>query len=268
MSHKHSPTSLKTPFLALSASFWPLLTSVAVFCLTSSVVMWFHYKLRVHFVILSVLLLISLMFIWWRDVIRERLLGYHTSKLELSLRYGVILFILSEVFFFISFFWAFYDSRLSPTVELGITWPPMGILPLEVYSIPLLNTVILLSSGVTITWAHHALMNNLYSVAVGSLFLTVLLGFYFLLIQYYEYCESSFTIADGVYGTTFFVSTGFHGLHVIIGASYLTYVLILMLKGYLTHNHHFSFEASAWYWHFVDVVWLFLYLSIYWWGSL
>lgn len=262
------PTSLKTPLVPLTASFWPLLTRVVVFSLTSSIVLWFHYKLSVYFVILSVLLLISLIFIWWRDVIRESLVGYHTSKLELSLRFGVILFILSEVFFFLSFFWAFYDSRLSPSVELGITWPPIGILPLEVYSIPLLNTVILLSSGVTITWSHHSLINNLFSTSVVSLGLTVLLGFYFLLIQYYEYAERAFTIADGIYGTTFFVRTGFHGLHVIIGATYLTYVLILILKGYLTYNHHFSFEAAAWYWHFVDVVWLFLYLSIYWWGSL
>lgn len=178
-------------------------------------------------------------------MIRERLLGYHTSKLELSFRSGVMLFILSEVFFFVSFFWAYYDGSLSPSVELGMLWPPFGILPLEVYSIPLLNTVILLSSGVTITWSHHALMNNLYSAAVSSLLFTVVLGFYFLYIQYLEYAESAFSIADGIYGSTFFVRTGFHGMHVMIGARFLLYVLVLIIRGILTFNHHFSFEAAA-----------------------
>lgn len=208
------------------------------------------------------------MFIWWRDVIRESLIGYHTSKLELSMRLGFILFILSEVFFFVSFFWGFYDRRLAPRVEIGINWPPLGILPLEVYSIPLLNTVILLSSGVSITWSHHSLVANLYYEALVALMCTLILGGYFLFIQYKEYRERAFSIADGVYGTTFFLATGFHGFHVLIGSLYLCYVTFLILRGMLLACHHFSFEAAAWYWHFVDVVWLFLYLSIYWWGSL
>ncbi len=261
-------SSLKTPFLALNGSFWPLFVSFSIFTLTTRVVLWFQFKLPFSIVALSIFITASLIFIWWRDVIRESLVGFHTRKLEVSLRYGVLLFIVSEVFFFVSFFWGFYDAALSPTVELGLTWPPMGILPLEVYSIPLLNTVILLSSGVTITWSHHSLTNNLYFSTLFSLGFTLVLGFYFLYIQYLEYRESAFTIADGIYGTTFFVSTGFHGLHVIIGATYLTYVFILIIRGVLLSTHHFSFEAAAWYWHFVDVVWLFLYLSIYWWGSL
>lgn len=260
--------SLKTPFLPLSGSFWPLLISASIFILTSSIVLWFQFKLSTPLLLLRLVLTISLIFIWWRDVIRESLLGYHTSKLELSIRSGVILFILSEVFFFVSFFWAFYDRRLSPSIELGIVWPPLGILPLEVYSIPLLNTVILLSSGVRVTWSHHSLINNMFFSSCFSLFFTVILGGYFLYIQYLEYIESAFTLADSIYGSTFFVRTGFHGIHVIIGATYLLYVLVLMLRRVLTYNHHFSFEAAAWYWHFVDVVWLFLYLSIYWWGNL
>lgn len=260
--------SVKSPFAALNGSFWPLFVSFSVFRLALSVVLWFQFKMPFFIVALGITLTASLMFIWWRDVIRERLIGHHRGKLELSLRYGMLLFILSEVFFFVSFFWAFYDASLSPTIDLGITWPPMGILPLEVYSIPLLNTVILLSSGVTITWRHHSLVNNLYFPALFSLGVTLLLGFYFLYMQYLEYIERAFTIADGIYGTTFFVRTGFHGLHVMIGATYLTYVFVLILRGVLLSTHHFSFEAAAWYWHFVDVVWLFLYLSIYWWGSL
>lgn len=261
-------TSYKTPFLPLAASFWPLYLRVAVFALILTLVLWFQFKVARGILFMSLGVVISLMFIWWRDVIRESLVGVHTSKLELSMRIGVLLFILSEVFFFVSFFWAFYDSRLSPSIELGISWPPLGILPLEVYSIPLLNTVILLASGVTVTWSHHALMNNMFSSACISLFCTISLGIYFLYMQYIEYAESAFCIRDGVYGSTFFVRTGFHGFHVIVGATYLTYVLVLIARGILTYNHHFSFEAAAWYWHFVDVVWLFLYLSIYWWGSL
>jgi cytochrome c oxidase subunit 3 len=155
------------------------------------------------------------------------------------------LFIVSEVFFFLRFFWAFYDRRLSPAIELGIVWPPKGILPLRVYSVPLLNTVILLSSGVTVTWCHHRIINNLFSTSVISLSITVLLGVYFLYMQYCEYDERAFSIADGVYGTTFFVRTGFHGLHVIVGTTYLFYVLLSMTRGILLFNHHFMFEAAA-----------------------
>jgi len=260
--------SLKTPFLALAGSLWPLFLSFSVFCLTLTIVLWFQYKLSSSILILTLLPLVSIMFLWWRDVIRESLIGFHTSKLEYSIRSGFLLFILSEVFFFLSFFWAFFDSRLSPSIELGISWPPVGILPLEVYSIPLLNTVILLSSGVRVTWSHHSLLCNYYFNALFSLGFTVFLGTYFLFMQYVEYSDSAFSIADGVYGTTFFLATGFHGFHVIVGSIYLFYVFILILRGILLATHHFSFEAAAWYWHFVDVVWLFLYLSIYWWGSL
>ena len=179
-----------------------------------------------------------------------------------------MLFILSEVFFFISFFWAFYDSSLVPTIELGMVWPPKSVTPLSVYSVPLLNTIILLSSGITVTWAHHALINNFFNKTVVSLFLTVVLGVYFLFMQWLEYNEAMFSIADGVYGRTFFMATGFHGMHVIVGTTFLFYVFLALVSGKLLYNHHFSFEAAAWYWHFVDVVWLILFISVYWWGSL
>ena len=260
--------NLKTPFLSLSGSFWPLLLSLSTFCLTATLVLWFHFKLPSITLILTLLPLIIIMFLWWRDVIRESLIGYHTSKLEYSMRSGFLLFILSEVFFFLRFFWAFFDRRLSPSVDLGLSWPPLGILPLEVYSIPLLNTVILLSSGVSITWSHHSLICNSYFNSAFSLLFTVTLGVYFLYIQFVEYTDSAFSLADGVYGSTFFLATGFHGFHVVVGSLYLSYVFILILRGILLATHHFSFEAAAWYWHFVDVVWLFLYLSIYWWGRL
>ena len=217
---------------------------------------------------LSVVILVIVSFLWWKDLNRESMLGYHTHKLEASLRVAFSLFILSEVFFFLSFFWAFYDAALSPTVELGLSWPPKGITPLSTYSVPLLNTVILLSRGVTVTWCHHSLINNFFFKSVFSLTLTVALGVYFLIMQYVEYNEAAFSISDGVYGSTFFMATGFHGLHVTVGTIFLFYVLVSVTLGKLTWHHHFSFEAAAWYWHFVDVVWLILFLSVYWWGGL
>lgn len=219
-------------------------------------------------VLFSVFFLFFTTFLWWKDFSRESIVGYHTHKLESSLRVGMLLFILSEIFFFISFFWAFYDASLSPTSELGLVWPPKGITPLSVYSVPLLNTLILLTSGVTVTWCHHAIINNYFTKSVLSLFLTVSLGVYFLTMQYVEYAEAAFSLADGVYGSTFFLATGFHGIHVLVGTSFLIYVLFNLVSGKLLFNHHFSFEAAAWYWHFVDVVWLILFIRIYWWGSL
>jgi len=258
----------KSPFLAVQTSFWPLLISLDLFRVIFNLVDYLKSPIDSSIFLLRTVLLILIMFLWWKDVNRESLIGYHTHKLEVSLRVGMLLFILSEVFFFVSFFWAFYDASLSPTIEIGITWPPKGISPLSVYRVPLLNTVILLSRGVTVTWAHHALINNDFNGSLSGLLLTVLLGIYFLVIQWEEYNETSFALSDGVYGSTFFMATGFHGIHVFIGTSFLLYVLINLLQGKLLYNHHFSFEAAAWYWHFVDVVWLILFISIYWWGRL
>lgn len=258
----------KSPFLAVQTSFWPFLLSLNLFSTLFSVVVWIKDPSTISIVYITSSLTVLLAFLWWKDFNNESLIGYHTHKLELSLRFAMLLFILSEVFFFVSFFWAFFDASLSPTIELGLSWPPKGIAPLSVYSVPLLNTVILLSSGITVTWAHHSLIDNLFTSSVIALLTTVLLGAYFLVMQYAEYVETSFSMADGVYGSTFFIATGFHGMHVFIGTSFLFYVFINLIQGKLLYNHHFSFEAAAWYWHFVDVVWLFLFISIYWWGSL
>ena len=236
-----------TPFLSLQSRFWPLLIGLSLFSVTSTAVLFFHFKAGLYYLLFRLLILVLLSFVWWKDVVRESLLGWHTSKLELSFRIGILLFILSEVFFFVSFFWAYYDASLSPSVELGLRWPPRGILPLGVYSVPLLNTVILLSSGVTITWSHHSLVNNAFIPRVVSLFITITLGLYFLYMQYVEYSERAFCIADGVYGTTFFMRTGFHGMHVMVGTTFLIYVFFSMARGVLLFNHHFMFEAAAWY---------------------
>jgi len=256
------------PFIAVQTSFWPILVSFVLFSVMGNTVLWINLKVSLLSVLFPLLVLVLMAFMWWKDVMRERLIGYHTHKLEVSLRIGMLLFILSEVFFFVSFFWAFYDASLSPTIEIGLSWPPKGIIPLSVYSVPLLNTVILLTRGITVTWAHHSIMNNFFNKSVVSLAATVGLGAYFMLIQYVEYREARFAMADGVYGSTFFMATGFHGFHVTVGALFLSYVLVALLRGQILYNHHFAFEAAAWYWHFVDVVWLFLFINIYWWGRL
>jgi len=235
--------------------------------LTSGLVGWFHGYSILGAVLGFVLVLIT-MFQWWRDVIREATFqGCHTVQVSKGLRWGIILFILSEVLFFFAFFWAYFHRSLAPRLELGSCWPPSGITPLNPFEVPLLNTGVLLASGVTVTWAHHGLIEGNRREAIQGLFATIALGVYFTFLQAGEYHEASFTIADGAYGSSFFVATGFHGLHVLIGTSFLGVCLGRLVLQHFSTGHHFGFEAAAWYWHFVDVVWLFLYLSIYWWGS-
>jgi len=255
-------------FVPVQTSRWPLLISFSVFSFLTNIVFYFHYKASLYLVLVCRLFLVLVSFMWWKDVVRERVIGYHSHKLEARIRFGMLLFILSEVFFFVSFFWAFFDASLAPVVDIGILWPPKGISPLSMYSVPLLNTIILLARGVTVTWAHHSIISNSFTKSVLSLFLTISLGVYFLLLQYIEYCEAQFAIRDGAYGTTFFVSTGFHGIHVIIGTLFLIYSFILLIKGKLISNHHVTFELARWYWHFVDVVWLYLFVIVYGWSSI
>nr|QCF45682.1 cytochrome c oxidase subunit III [Pomacea maculata] len=258
---------MRNPFHLVEFSPWPLTASVEALFLTSGLAGWMY---GYSFLTLSLgLILIGFtMFQWWRDIIRESTLqGFHTMQVSKGLRWGMILFITSEVCFFFAFFWAFFHSSLAPSTDLGSCWPPLGIHALNPFEVPLLNTGVLLASGVTVTWAHHALMEGNLKEALQGLLTTVILGIYFTFLQAGEYYEASFTIADGVYGSTFFVATGFHGLHVLIGSSFLLVCLMRVWLQHFSTGHHFGFEAAAWYWHFVDVVWLFLYLSIYWWGA-
>nr|YP_010531182.1 cytochrome c oxidase subunit III [Athalia scapulata]UXW93404.1 cytochrome c oxidase subunit III [Athalia scapulata] len=255
------------PFHMVDVSPWPILGAFSVMTLMSGSIKLFHQNSMDLFLVgLTSTLLIMIQ--WWRDVIRESTFqGLHTNKVMKNMRLGMILFITSEIFFFVSFFWAFFHAALSPSIEIGSNWPPKGISPFNPMSIPLLNTLILISSGVTITTTHHSLMNNNKKETLNSLMLTIILGVVFTLLQAYEYNMASFTIADSIYGATFFLTTGFHGIHVLIGTTFLMINFFRIKKNHFSMNHHFGFEAAAWYWHFVDVVWLFLYLSIYWWGN-
>lgn len=253
-------------FHLVDYSPWPLTGAIGAFTTVAGLVKWFHqYDINLFF--LGNVIVLLTIYQWWRDVSREGTFqGLHTYSVTIGLRWGIILFIVSEIFFFISFFWAFFHRSLSPAIELGSIWPPIGIVPFNPFQIPLLNTAILLASGVTVTWAHHSLISRNHSQTTQGLLFTVILGIYFSILQAYEYVEAPFTIADAVYGSTFYIATGFHGLHVLIGTTFLLVCLIRHLNYHFSSEHHFGFEAAAWYWHFVDVVWLFLYISIYWWG--
>ena len=259
-------THANHPFHLVDYSPWPLTGAIGAITTVSGLVKWFHQYDNSLFILGNVITILT-MYQWWRDVSREGTFqGLHTFPVTLGLRWGIILFIVSEIFFFVSFFWAFFHSRLSPSIEIGSAWPPIGIIAFNPFQVPLLNTAILLASGVTVTWAHHGIIEGNHSQTTQGLFFTVILGVYFSILQAYEYIEAPFCIADAVYGSTFYIATGFHGLHVLIGTSFLLICLIRHVQSHFSKNHHFGFEAAAWYWHFVDVVWLFLYVSIYWWG--
>lgn len=217
---------------------------------------------------LGVATILYVMLAWWRDIIREASFeGQHTVAVQDGLRLGMILFIVSEVMFFFAFFWAFFTSSLAPVFNIGGVWPPAGLEVISPWGLPLLNTLLLLSSGATVTWAHHAIVGGLKYESQAALYVTITFAIYFTVFQVLEYIEAPFSISDGVYGSTFFMATGFHGFHVFIGTIFLSVCAVRLYLDHFSRQHHFGFEAAAWYWHFVDVVWLILFLGIYWWGA-
>lgn len=252
------------PFHLVSISPWPIIISFRLINNLIIIIRWFH-KFN-YWTLITLPCTLLCIYQWWRDVTREATLqGLHTTLVYKGIRLGIILFIISEILFFFSFFWAFFHSSLAPSIEIGQIWPPLGIMPFNPFDIPLLNTIILVSSGLTVTWTHHSILNNNFKERIIRLQITILLGLYFSLLQLIEYIEAPFTISDSIYGSRFFIATGFHGIHVIIGTIFLILILCRLKLFHFSPTHHFGFEAAAWYWHFVDVVWLFLYISIYWW---
>nr|QWW21164.1 cytochrome c oxidase subunit 3 [Arion ater ater] len=257
----------RTPFHLVEYSPWPIIASTVMLSMPLGFISYTRFN-SLNLLIMAMVAMTFISGMWWRDIIRESTYqGHHTSYVVSGLKMGVALFILSEVCFFFAFFWAYFHSSLAPAIEVGSVWPPVGVTTLSTFSVPLLNTSLLLLSGVSITWSHHALESGHMKSSMFGLLITCLLGVYFTYLQYSEYSEASFAISDGIYGSVFYVATGFHGLHVIIGVTFLLVNLVRMYKYHFSRNHHVGFLAAAWYWHFVDVVWLFLYVSIYWWGS-
>ncbi|HYG85519.1 MAG TPA: cytochrome c oxidase subunit 3 [Azospirillum sp.] len=267
----HAGEGIPHPYHLVKPSPWPLLGAFAGGLLATGAILYMHYD-QMWLLIVGVLAVLAVMFGWWRDIIKEAVVERaHTPVVKIGLRYGMALFIASEVMFFLAFFWAYFDAALFPKIfaqnPQGV-WPPPNIKPFDPFHLPFMMTVILLLSGVTATWAHHEIQAGNNRKAGQALGLTVLLGVMFTFFQGWEYSHAAFGFTDGIYPSTFFMATGFHGFHVIVGTIFLIVCWYRTVKGHFTPDSHFGFEAAAWYWHFVDVVWLFLFVSIYWWGSL
>jgi cytochrome c oxidase subunit 3 len=257
------------PYHLVDPSPWPIAISFVLLILTLVTAFTMHgYIKEVNAIFFGLILLTATMALWLRDVVTEgTFLGHHTSHVKKGLSIGFVLFIISEAFFFLSIFWAFFHSSLSPTVDIGLSWPPYGMEAIKPFDLPLTNTILLLSSGATLTYSHHSLINKqLLSSEIG-LILTIVLALIFTFCQGVEYYYAPFTLADSVFGSVFFFGTGFHGVHVIVGTIMLVISLIRMYNYHFTTDHHVGFESAILYWHFVDVVWLLLYVAVYWWGS-
>jgi len=271
----------------IAPSSWPLLASLGAFIITFGGICYMRYLSGSPFNMFGVdfanpwmfyiglAIILYTMVGWWADTIKEANEGHHTRVVSLHLRYGMIMFIASEVMFFVAWFWAFFDASLyaneaiqASRVEFtGGQWPPQGIEVVDPWHLPLYNTIILLLSGTCVTWAHHALLHGDRKGLINGLLLTVLLGALFSFVQAYEYMHAPFDFKSSIYGATFFMATGFHGFHVLVGTIFLIVCLLRAVAGHFTPQQHFGFEAAAWYWHFVDVVWLFLFFAMYIWGD-
>ena len=249
----YSYINTKHSWHLVDPSPWPLVTAIGAFIITFSLVLYMHnYKYGNILMLCGFFILFYSVFMWWRDIVREATLEeQHTFSVQRSLRLGMILFIVSEIMFFFAFFWAFFHSSLSPVFNIGGVWPPESIEIIPSSGIPLTNTFFLLSSGVSVTWAHHAIISRAKKHAIIALLCTLILAILFTSLQGFEYLEAPFTMTDSVYGSCFYITTGFHGFHVIIGTCFLFVSFIRIIFNHITNSHHFGFEAGAWYWHFV-----------------
>ena len=283
----HATHTKHHDYHVIDPSPWPALGALGAFIMMLGLVAWMRSHAGNDFALLGLnlggpwifalglVIVLYTMFAWWSDTIKESQRGDHTAVVSMHLRYGMIMFIASEVMFFVAWFWAFFDASLFPNEAiqaarsevLGGQWPPVGIEVLDPLHLPLFNTITLLLSGTTVTWAHHALLHGDRKGLVTGLSLTVVLGMIFSYVQFYEYAHAPFAFSGSIYGATFFMATGFHGFHVLIGTIFLAVCLLRASIGQFTPQKHFGFEAAAWYWHFVDVVWLFLFFAVYVWGG-
>ncbi len=261
------------PYHLVNPSIWPLFTAFSILTFVLGGAFALHHEpIGLSLVFAGFVGIVTCCFFWWRDVIREGLVDHaHTPAVSTGLRLGMALFICSEVMFFVAFFWAYFGAAFFPKLPLtdvwGIApgvWPPANIKPFNAFDLPLMNTLILLLSGTTVTWAHHALLTGNRRDVIRGLACTVALGLCFTACQAFEYTHAAFGLKDGKYAATFFLATGFHGIHVMIGTAFLAVMLVRAKNGTLSEKHHLGFEFAAWYWHFVDVVWLFLFIGIYW----
>ena len=281
---EYTTTGKPHPYHLVRPNIWPLMSSLAGGLFATMMVLYFPgYREALNASLnsgepfsapfpwgplLGVFSIMVCMFFWWKDVIYESVIEKaHTKIAEIGFRFGMALFIASEVMFFVAFFWAFFNSALYPTEAIGFQWPPANIHTIPAFGLPFLMTMILLLSGCTVTWAHHAIIKGNNKDAITALGLSVGLGFIFLCFQVYEYAHAHFGFTDGIFPSTFFMATGFHGFHVFVGTVFLGVCWWRATKGHFTPEKHFGFEAAAWYWHFVDVVWLFLFIAVYWWGA-
>ena len=271
---EYSSTGKPHPFHMVRPSIWPLVGAFAAGLLAVGLVMFMHkaklggFEFGFKGVIIGLAAVLAVMFYWWKDVIFEAFTERaHSPVTQVGLRYGMALFISSEVMFFVAFFWAFFSASLFPTEAIGFIWPPKGMEVIEPFDLPLLMTMILLLSGCTVTWAHHAILHNNQYDALRGLGATIALGIIFLCLQMFEYGHAPFGFKDNIYSSAFYMATGFHGFHVLVGTIFLIVCYFRAEKGHFTAKSHFGFEAAAWYWHFVDVVWLFLFIAVYVWGN-
>lgn len=258
---------INQPYFVLNLSPWPILIALNTFNLIISNIIIINFKFNLISLI-NLILIITISILWWRDVIRERTFqGNHNFYIINLIKFRIILFIISEIFLFISFFWNFLHNSLAPSIELGLNWPPKNINFFNPLLIPLLNTIILLTSRFTVTLTHLYLLNNSKKKTIIFINITIILSIYFLLLQILEYKQATFTFSDSIFGSSFYIATGFHGLHVIIGTIFLIINLIRIIKIHFSYIHHIRFELAAWYWHFIDIIWLFLYITFYWWNN-
>jgi cytochrome c oxidase subunit 3 len=248
---------------------WPIFASLGGFCLTMGGVLYMHKFVGGWLLYLTGFFIVILtMFFWWQDIIREATFeNTHSVTVRKGLKLGMILFIVSEIMFFFAFFWSFFHSSFAPVFSIGSVWPPKCVSLISTHTVPLTNTFFLLSSGATVTWAHHSLLCRAKKHTIVALVFTLIFAILFTLLQILEYQNAPFFISDGIYGSCFFMSTGFHGFHVFVGTIALFVAFVRVILNHFTNKHHFGLEAAIWYWHFVDVVWLFLFINIYWWSN-